>query len=490
MKGGPKNFVYALIFIVIIGVFFRTYNFEKGFIFAHDQDLYSWIAKDIIVNGHLRLSGQVTSVDGVFIGPAYYYLMALSYAIFDMNPLGVILPLTLIGIFNIISFYWIFKIFFGKKVGLIGAFIGAISFGMATFDRWSVPTQPTITWCLWFLFVILDFSRGRLKNMWLYAILVGLLWNVHIALLPILPIPIVVYFFSKGSLKEKLAKIKLKQILIALLIFLVVNSPFFVFEIKHNFSQVRSVIAAMKPKNYEGPTGMQKVKKVLNASGREFQQRLAFGWEFKSVEWFWLVILLIMVYLIFSHKLDMAQSIGVIIWMFLIMLAQFTSKRVVSEYYFTNLLPVFILLISLCLGSINKNFLYALGLLYLGFNTKWLVTKSSLDDSYFYRKQLSDYVQKEIKANNYPCIAVNYIADPGVGVGFRYLFWYKGVKVIKASDKVPIYNIVIPWQVSEKEISTHFGRFGVINPKKTIKVDPAICQDTKYNLDPLLGYTE
>lgn len=489
MKDSLKRPLFALLFIISLGVIFRTFNFSKGFSFAHDQDLYSWIARDILVNGHLRLSGQVTSVDGVFIGPFYYYLMAASYAIFDMNPMGAALPLTIIGILNITSIFWIFKRFFGERIGLIGAFIEAISFGLAAFDRWSVPTEPTMLWCIWFLFIILEFSRGRLKYLWLYAVLVGFLWNVHIALLPILPIPILVYFLSEGKLKEKFAKIKIKQILIALVIFTVVNSPFFVFEIKHNFSQIKSIIVATQTK-YVGPTGWQKFDKVLNASGREFQQRLIFGWEITWVNWLWLGIIGILIFLKLKNKFKTPEFIGITLWIFLIMLAQFTSKRPVSEYYFSNFLPLLILLLSLFLNSINKKMLLVLGVAYLGLNTFWLINRSEMDTSYYYRKQVVDYVRSEALKNNYPCIAINYIADPGVGVGFRYLFWYDGIRLIKPNNKVPIFNIVIPWQISGKEINAHFGRFGIISPKVMNKIDPAICQDTKYNLDPLLGYTE
>lgn len=489
MKETFKKPGLILLLIVALGILFRTYNFNKGFSFAHDQDLYSWIAKDILVNHHLRLAGQITSVDGVFIGPLYYYLMAGTYALFNMNPLSAIVPLTLIGVVNIVSIYWIFKRFFGDKIGLIGAFIEAVSFGMAAFDRWSVPTEPTILWAIWFLFIILEFSKGRLKHLWLYAVLVALFWSIHIALLPILPIPIVVYLFSKGTFKEKLTNMTWKNFLWSLLIFLVVASPMFIFEIKHNFSQTKSIIVAMKNKAV-GPSGEQKFEKVMNASGKEFQQRLIFGWEFKEVALFWIVILVCLVEIIWKKKINLVPVIGIVLWIFLIMLAQFTSKRVVSEYYFSNLLPVLILIFSVFLGQINNKIIYVLGLIYLSFNIYWLINKSEQDMSYYYRKEVTDYIKSEAAKNNYPCIAINYIADPGFGVGFRYLFWYSGVRVIKSSPNVPIYNIVIPWQISEKEINAHYGRFGVINPKKTITVDPAVCQDVKYNLDPLLGYTE
>lgn len=489
MKGSLKTPIVALIIIILLGIFFRTYNFSKGFSFAHDQDLYSWIARDIVVNKHLRLAGQITSVDGVFIGPAYYYLMALTYALFDMNPLSAGLPLTIIGVINIVSIYWIFKRFFGQKVGIIGAFIEAISFGMAIFDRWSVPTQPTILWCIWFLFIIFEFSRGRLKHLWLYAVLVGFLWNVHIALLPILPIPIVVYFLSEGKFKKKFQNIKIKQILLALVIFIVVNSPFFIFEIKHNFSQVKSIVTATQ-QEYVGPTGMQKVEKVLNASGREFQQRLFFGWEVKSVNWLWIVVVIILFNLYFKKYILLSELVGISLWIGLILLAQFSSKKTISEYYFSNLLPLLICMISILLSKINYKILSVIGVGYLIINFLWLIDKSNMDNSYYYRKELIKYIKQDAINNNYPCIAINYIADPGVGVGFRYLFWYEGIRLIKANEKVPIYNIVIPWQISGNEVNAHFGRFGVVKPEKKSLIDPAICQDVKYNLDPLLGYTE
>jgi len=490
MKEGFKKYFFALLFVVILGIFFRTYNFERGFSFAQDQDLYSLIAKDIVVDRHMRLVGQMTSVDGVFIGSMYYYLMAITYSFFNMNPMSAILPLTLIGIFNILSIFWISKRFYGKKVALIAATISSISFGMAYYERWSVPTQPTISWCLWFMFVVLEFCRGRLKHLWLYAVLVALTWQVHIALLPILPIPIVSYFLSKGRLREKIKKVSPKNIFLALGIFFLVSSPFWIFEIKHNFSQIRSVVAATTRGGYEGPVGMQKFYKVLDASGREIQQRLLFGWKVVLVNWVWLLIPMMIVFLGVKKKLLLAEIISFCLWFFLIMLAQFSSKNVVSEYYFTNMLPILIVLFSLSLWFLRKELLYILGLGYFLINLGWLLTRSDIYDSYFYRMRIVEDIKADILENSYPCIAINYIADPGFGVGFRYLMWYSGIRVIKASDKVPVYDIVIPWQVSGDEIDLREGCFGLIKPKNKILVDPAVCQDIRYKLDPLLGYTE
>ncbi len=480
--------------ILAVGLVMRVYNFEKSFGFGHDQDLYSWIAKDIVVNKHLRSVGQITSVDGVFIGPLYYYLMALSYWLSNMNPMSAIVPTTIIGLLTIVSFYILGKKYFSEKVGLIMAFIYSVSFGAAFYDKWSVPTEPAVIWSVWFLYVILGMRRKNLKLMPFYAVLVGLSYHIHIGLLPVLPIPILAYFMSEGTFKEKFKAIKIKNVLVSLLIFFLVSSPFWFFEIKHNFSQVKSVIIASK-KDLGNPTGFAKLKKVVNASAWEMQRRLISEWLIKPFELMWPFFILVTFIAYKFKKLPGKDLILMSIWIFIVGLAQFTSKRVVSEYYFTNYLPLYILVVALSFGLLLENkylskIAFGLGGVYLFFNFSWLINTTDLNDSYFYKKQVVEYIKADQLKNNYPCVGINYVAKFGTGVGFRYLLWWKGVDIIKPSASVPTYNIVIPWEVSTDEVDQRYGRFGVILPTQTKASSKAWCEDPKNELDPLLGYTE
>ena len=489
-----KNVYLILSFLVLTGLFMRIYNFEKSFLFAHDHDLYSWIAKDIIVNKHVRSVGQITSVDGVFIGPLYYYIMAISYLMSNMNPISAIGPTTIIGLSTIISFYFLGKKYFSKRVGLIMAFIYAVSFGCAIYDKWSVPTEPAILWSVWFLYVILGMFRNNLKLIPLYAVLVGLTYHIHIALLPVLPLPILAYFLSKGNFREKLKQIKFRNVFISLLFFFLVSSPFWIFEIKHNFSQVRSVIVASK-KDLGNPTGFIKFKKVINASSWEMQQRLINQWPIKPFEIIWPIFILITFMVYIYKKLDKKEIFLFGLWIFMIGLAQFTSKRIVSEYYFTNYIPIFVLMIGLLFDLFfdHKYFskiALSLGVLYFIFNFIWLFKNSDLNDSYFYKKELVEFIKQDQIVNNYPCIGINYISKFGDGVGFRYLFWYKGIKIIKPSNSVPTYNVVIPWEISGDEIDMKVGRFGVILPAQKKASSIEWCNDINNEIDPLLGYVE
>ena len=63
-----------LFLVLILGLLTRSYQLRERFGYTHDNDLAGWIVKDIVVDRHLRLIGQLTSSPGIFIGPLFYYL--------------------------------------------------------------------------------------------------------------------------------------------------------------------------------------------------------------------------------------------------------------------------------------------------------------------------------------------------------------------------------------------------------------------------------
>lgn len=381
---------------------------------------------------------------------------------------------------------------FGRRAGLLAAFLYSASYGAALYDRWSVPTQPTITWCIWFLWVIFEFYKGSWKYVALYGFLVGFIWQIHIALLPVTILPIMAYFIG-GDLKKRIAGISYKMVIVGIMVFLVSSGPFWLFEVKHNFSQTRAMVTGAQ-KDWGGPSGRQKVDKVLDASGREVQIRLLNGTELLPHEFFWILWLGVCVIVVKYGVIAIRKLALINGWILLIMLAQFWSKRVVSEYYFTNLVPVIIILISALLAKYSNRFLvifFVFG--YLCLNWKFLDDQKYLDDSYLFRKEMVEWVRTDARSNNYPCVAINYVTSFGKGVGFRYLFWYYGVKLVKPGvANVPTYNVFIPKEVmGPDENGVVFGRFGIAKaalPEKIISRRE--CELSLNQLDPLLGYTE
>ena len=109
--------------ILILGFCLRVYGSKMNLDYSHDTDLAGWFVKDVLLNHHLRLIGQETSTQGVFIGALYYYLLVPFYFFLHMDPVAGIYLATLLGLFAIWSFYFVFTRTFNKQVGLVASFL-------------------------------------------------------------------------------------------------------------------------------------------------------------------------------------------------------------------------------------------------------------------------------------------------------------------------------------------------------------------------------
>lgn len=474
---------YLLFLFILFCLFFRTYKLEIFYTFEHDQDLYSWIVKDILIDHHLRLIGQLTSIDGVFIGPLFYYLLTPFYAIFNMNPLSAYIPILIISVLTVISIYYVFSTHFNKNAGLIGAFIYSVSVGSAFGDKWIVPTQPTILWSVWYLYALLSLIKGNFKVLPVVGLLVGLIWHIHIALIILLlPIPIAIFLSRK--------KISIKDLILPAILLLVFTLPFWLFEIRHNYQQINGLVKSISEDRGE-LKGIYRLEKELTVSSKAFLGPVLFYPTPPLVDY--LSFLLIYLFLFFKKQISKKVSLVIFSWIGIVILAQFVSKRPLSEYYFSNLNIITTLFYSLLASFFYeqkrwKTFTKVVLISYFLFNLITMIRIPHYINGYSEKKKVVDFIANDSKNNKFPCIGVNYITQYGRGVGFRYLFWLSGIKVVNAGSDVPVYNIVIPDKRTESEIN--FGLFNIIKPEMKEFNNFNICNDPKKQLLPMLGFTK
>lgn len=477
-----KNYFLLLIFVLLC-LFFRIYKFEIFFLFEHDQDLFSWIVKDILVDHHIRLIGQLTSIDGVFIGPLFYYMLVPFFALFKMNPLGALVPILIIAVFSLISIYFVFSKMFNKTVGTIGAFIYAVSVGNAFYDRWIVPTQPTFLWCIWYLFLLLSLVKGNFKVLPILGILMGLVWHVHVALIVlVLPVPLAIFMSKK--------KLILKDLILPIILFLILTAPFWVFEVRHNYQQVNGFIKSLHEERGE-LKGIHRLEKEFIVSSRAFSDPILLIPKISPPVGY-ISFFLIFLFLYTKKILEKQNALILLSWIGFVLMSQLFSKRPLSEYYFSNLNILTILIYTLLLSflyKINrwKPFIKTLMIIYLIVNLATILLMSNLLNGFAEKIKVVEYIKNDVQVNNYPCIGINYIADYGTGVGFRYLFWLNGVNLVNAAPDVPVYNIVIPYKYADSQ--QIFGIFGIIKPTMKEFKDKSVCKNSSKQLLPLLGFT-
>ncbi len=483
--------LYILGLVLLIGLFFRTYQVIDRFEFAHDGDLYSWMVKDIVVNHHLRLIGQLTSAPGIFIGPLFYYLLTPFFLLTKMDPIGALIPVTILGLLTILSYYFVLAKVFTKEVGLIGAFLYAVLLATVSSDRWVVPTVTTSIWAIWYFYVILMITRGNYFVFPFLGILVGLIWHVHIALVPSLVAIFVAMVISR--------KIPTRKQISLFFIFLATASlPLFIFELRHNFQQTISLMQNFTAP-YAGPSGLDKFTHVLAMISQNTNTLLFAPQSFGLTQNIFFVILVLLspLLLIKRKLLSLTDLIPLYSWVLgMVIFFSFTSSPI-SEYYFTNINVIFLAIVSLLAfylyqSTFGKLLIFLLLALILSKNAYFLITENYYNKGYVERKSIVNYIKINAASKNYPCVGISYITTPGENVGFRYFFWLAKMHLVHPSREVPVYNIVIPDELS-KEVNQKFGHIGLIVPAKIPpkNVIEKSCQTPDTNLtDSVFGYVE
>ena len=479
---GKYKILLILFGVILAGFSFRIYRVEDYFGFDHDQDLFSWIVKDIIIEQHPRLIGQLTSIDGVFIGPLFYYLLVPFFALFGMNPLAAYIPVIIIGLFTILSIYYTFNKIFGLSVALIASYLYAVSYPIVMIDRWVVPTQPVFLWSVWFLYCLFSILMGNLKVIPILGLLLGLIWHIHTGLLPlVILIPVVLYLSRK--------KIEIRQFIYGSSLFLIGFLPYLIFEFRHGFSQTKSLFQTI---NMSG--GIDKTAKLFGAvSGIEMK---FFNIFFPYINLPYLVSLFLflgLLYYVFRKSYINKHQIVVILgWFGILAIGHILSSRPVSQYYFNSLVAVSLIPISFLLKDLYKRtpVLIILFLTFTFINSVLLLASEGLHKfGYRNKKLIAEYIKNDVQKNKYKCISVDYIAPYGTGVGFRYLIWWNNINLIKKTAGIPEYKIAIPIPSTFKGLDKRYGAVGVIKPKGGNYKDWDKCDDKNNKPDKLLGFT-
>lgn len=483
-----------LILVVLIGLFFRNYKAVERFEYAHDGDLYSWIAKDIIIDKHPRLIGQLTSAEGIYIGPLYYYVNVPFFLMFNMDPIGAMVPIAILGFFSLTSIYWVFQKLYNKQVAFISTFLYATSWHIFQLDRRVVPSTPAYLWVIWYFYCIVSIARGNYNVLPILGILIGLIWHIHIALLPaLIAIPVAAVAARKLP--------NLKQLLYFFISLFVTSIPLLLFEVRHSFIQTISLYENFT-KNHGGSTGENKLFEVLQMISKNLNDIFISPIDIPFIKniGFMVVILSIGLWLANKKAFQIKEFFVLLVWIFGVILFFTFSSSPISEYYFANIEIIFIMIIGFALTFLFQSSklgkIITLAILSLLFVKSFIgINGDYYNKGYLERKQIVEFIQQDAKQKGYPCVSISYITAIGENVGFRYFLWLYNVKTVRPTTGAPIYNIVLPDELALGNVDQKYGHVGVIVPKNEVDLSTPeqiqkACEQGNNNLtDPMFGFT-
>lgn len=238
----------SIIAILAFAAFFRLYNIAGYMTFLGDEGRDAIVLYNIL-HGKLTLLGPTASVGGFFMGPAYYYLVAPFFGLFNMSPLGASVMVALLGIITVWLVYKIGSEFFDKKTGLLAAALYAFAPLVIIYSRssWNPNVMPFFT-----LITLYILYQGIKRNKFYLFIVVGFLFGIDIQLHYVelfIGVVIILYvILMRWRLGEKKS---LKSVFLAIVRdgvgifvgFLLGFSPFLAFEFRHEFLNSKSIFS-------------------------------------------------------------------------------------------------------------------------------------------------------------------------------------------------------------------------------------------------------
>ena len=336
----PKLISFLLVVILVIAAFLRLYRTSDFLGFWFDQGRDAQVIWDLLHQGRFFLIGPTTGIEGIFLGPFYYYLIAPAYLLGGGNPL---FPAYFVSLLNLLSIYFLFKMgsrYFHPIVGLIAAFISAFSLQLVGYQRWLANPSPLPLLAILSLWALLAVVSHDKKWYWwpILGIGIGLSLQLEAASATFfIPATIIVLFLYRRSIVNQ-------RIWVALFFFGLTLLPQIIFNFRHQnilFNSFQKFLVSERSFQPDLTTA--------------YQDRLRFYYTIFTNKYFHspdaalaFVIILPILFFWVRRYLPTKPMVTLFIWWLTplaFLLFYYGNHGYIWDYYFTGIYPAFTLLI-------------------------------------------------------------------------------------------------------------------------------------------------
>ena len=227
-----KQYVWIILgFIVVIGIFFRTYNFHDWLPFNMDQGRDAILIGGVI-NGtkSIPLLGPEAGGTDFYLGPMPYYFQILSAKIFGNSPDKMAYPDLFSSILCIPLFFFFLRKYFNIKISITLTALLSVSTYAIVVSRFAWNPNSTPFWTILGFYAVHNTISQKNNHQMLWSIVAGLAIGIgvqlHTTFLLFFPITTIIIFVSLFIRKINF----FKYFLIILTVSLCLNIPQFISE--------------------------------------------------------------------------------------------------------------------------------------------------------------------------------------------------------------------------------------------------------------------
>ncbi len=194
----------VLVTILLLAAFLRFYRLDEYMQFLGDQGRDALVIKQILVDHHLPAIGPPMSVGDVYLGPLYYYMMAMAMLFWWLNPVAAAGMVALIGVLTVGLIFYLTKQWVSQTAATIAALLYTLSPVSINYSRFSWNPNPVPFFTLLaFLGIYKAHRSGDFRWLILSGVGVGAAIQMHYLTLILLPIFGLLWLYELSLLLRK-----------------------------------------------------------------------------------------------------------------------------------------------------------------------------------------------------------------------------------------------------------------------------------------------
>lgn len=427
-----------LFVISIVALCIRLYKIDEYLTYLGDEGRDVRIVRDLITKGDLPFIGPQTSVGNMYLGPLYYYLMAPFLFLSGLNPVGPAIMNALLGVIAVLLTWYVSRDWFGSKSALITASLYALSPIAIIYSRSSWNPNPMPIFALLSIYGIYQVWQNK-KDNWLLVIgfTFAAALQMHYLGLLLGPTLFIFWILRLRVLKTGTCELKLfwKKTLSMIAVFLLMMSPLFLFDFKHqgvNFSAMTKLVfgqsASINTNNF-----VTRLNEVVSLTIDD----LVLSRQMNVSPYIVAGILFIFILIIYRNFKKPGTKL-LLTWLCIGLLGLGVYKNEVYIHYLGFIYPAIFMITGLAVTNIDKlfkfkwlSYLILFALLYLSFRNSPL--QQSPNNLLHRTETVVDLIIKESRGEPFNFAL---IAKQNYDESYRYFLENKKANMLRGEDKI------------------------------------------------------
>ena len=432
---------WSILLLIFLTFLLRIYKLEELFYFSFDEEVPAFVGRKLIEFGDISFLGGVTPF-GFHLAPYFYWFLAFLLFIGKLNPIIWGYAGATIASLTTFMMYFVGKEFFGKRVGFLAASFWTFSYLANVYDRhlWALYWGPLVS--LTVIYSLYKIVKGNQNFTYLLGAVLALAVHADPSNLIFVLLASVVWIFYKIPIK--------KSTLVALFLVIVSFVPIVVFDLTHNFANIKPALEYFKQGKQHpaaNPQGFvdnflifpETFSRLIYTFGdNEIAKNYTYcpvfvDGKYQAIPPVFILLstIIILISLIWLFKKQFQfKVIAILILLYILGIEIFGTlfKSDIFEHYIAGLFGIFLIILAFLVAKLPMKIWLIVLAGFLFFNLQKLFSiQNSMGLTY--KRQAVEYTMQEIGNRDFSLDSLSTCWKYG---GYRYLFAVFGREPVKS----------------------------------------------------------